>query len=597
MPEQLFNYRKAEIDKEIDRNLEGPQYPEIQGSLWEEIRKRTEVDTEVLEKVDIALAKGKKRQQEDMEWEIKDGIVRYKGRIYIPNSFDLRRRILNMYHRTKITGHSGMFKTLEMVMRQFWWSGMVEWVKGYVRGCNVCQMTKNQTNKKPIPNQPITHEQDAQPFEIVSMDFIGELPKSKGYNALLVVVDQGCTKATVLIPCNTTVTAAETAKLYGEHVWKRFGLPRKIISDRGPQFHATFTRELCKQLGIEQNLSTAYHPQTDGQTERVNQEVEQYLRAFCNHRQNDWADLVMYAEFAHNVRYHSSIKCSPFQALHGYEPRKFDIELTKAEITNNPSVDERLVLMAKVRTEINACSRTAAELSRIKDTRMLPQYKEGDLVWLEGKNIRTTHPTAKLAPKRHGPFKIQQMMGPVTARLELPKQWTIHPVFHISLLTKAQTTPEFGKQYTRPPPDLVEGEEEFEVEAIIDSRIHRRKLQYLVKWKGYPQSDNTWEPVGNVQHAEEAVQSFHQNHPDRPGGVQKRPKTGTARKQYVQLRRSSTHHPRHIPFYRTLCILLSQLSSTTGTYPGYITLPLPPGRHRNIKPANNRVGQQLDDGG
>ena len=120
----------------------------------------------------------------------------------------------------------------------------------------------------------------------------------------MVIVDQGSIKTGVFVPCTTSTGGEEAGALYAVEVFRRFGLPRKIISDRGLQFVSKFTRELCRLLGIEQNISTAYHPQTDGQTERVNQELEQYLRAFCNFQQDNWSSLLPYAEFAHNIRQH-----------------------------------------------------------------------------------------------------------------------------------------------------------------------------------------------------------------------------------------------------------------------------------------------------
>ena len=143
-----------------------------------------------------------------------------------------------------------------------------------------------------------------------------------------------------------------------------------------------------------------------------------------------------------------------------------------------------------------------------------PKYKVGDLVWLEGKNLRTAQPTAKLAPRRHGPFKVVQVMSPVNYRLELPTQWSIHPVFHIDLLTPYRETPMHGANYQRPPPDLVSGEEEYEVEKILDSRLfgRRRRLQYLVKWKGYPDSDNMWVDKDDV-FAEDKVREFKVSNP------------------------------------------------------------------------------------
>jgi hypothetical protein len=151
---------------------------------------------------------------------------------------------------------------------------------------------------------------------------------------------------------------------------------------------------------------------------------------------------------------------------------------------------------------------------RHRDT---PRYQIGDQVWLEGRHLRTNQPTAKLAPKRHGPFKVVQMMSPVNYRLELPMQWSIHDVFHTDLLTPYHETPTHGANYQRPPPDLVEGVEEYEVEKVLDSRRYGRgrKLQYLIAWKGYPDSDNQWVNWDDAEGAQEAIKEFKCSNPDR----------------------------------------------------------------------------------
>src|SRR5713226_408818 len=171
---------------------------------------------------------------------------------------------------------------LEMVKQQYWWPGMQKFAFDYVDGCAVCQSTKNLPNRPSVPLSPISPDDDATPFSWVSLDFIMELPNSKGYDAILVVVYHNVTKATVIIPCKTTITAYKTVVLYLNHVWQHFGLPHKIILNQGTQFTAHFTCALCHLLDINQNLSTAYHPQTNGQTECLNQELEQCLCAFCN---------------------------------------------------------------------------------------------------------------------------------------------------------------------------------------------------------------------------------------------------------------------------------------------------------------------------
>src|SRR5713226_4043865 len=150
-----------------------------------------------------------------------------------------------------------------MVKQQYWWPEMCKFVFDYVDGCAICQSTKNLPNQPSVPLSPISPDDDATPFSWVSLDFITELPNSKGYNAILVVVNHDITKATIIIPCETMITVDQTVVLYLNHVWKCFSLPHKIISDQGTQFTAHFTHALCHLLDINQNPSTVYHPQTD----------------------------------------------------------------------------------------------------------------------------------------------------------------------------------------------------------------------------------------------------------------------------------------------------------------------------------------------
>ena len=144
----------------------------------------------------------------------------------------------------------------------------------------MCQSTKPNTVRPKLPMLPITHEQQQYPFQTIAMDLITNLPVSRGYDSILTIVDQGCTKAAVFLPCHKTINTVGVASLYAQRVFPFYGVPRRIISDRDPRFTAQFVKELCRVLNISQNLSTTYHPQMDGQSERANQRVEQYLRIY-----------------------------------------------------------------------------------------------------------------------------------------------------------------------------------------------------------------------------------------------------------------------------------------------------------------------------
>ena len=195
---------------------------------------------------------------------------------------------------------------------------MTKFVHSYVDRCVICQLTKNLTYKMRLPIQPL--ETTNVPWQFISTDFITDLPKSKGYDSINVVVDQGLFKGIIVTPCKKTITVEETTTPSQNNVFNRHGLLTKIVSDRGPQFVAKFTHEFWKQLGITPTLSTAYHPLTDGETEQVNQEIEQFLRIFCNYHQDNWVDLIPFTEFSHNMQKHSATGRSPFKILYSFNP-------------------------------------------------------------------------------------------------------------------------------------------------------------------------------------------------------------------------------------------------------------------------------------
>ena len=225
------------------------------------------------------LRKGKGKSVRSVEWSESDGLLQFRGKIYIPNDPELRRRITSLHHDTLVAGHAGRWKTLELVSRNYWWPNMSRYIGQYVKTCDLCMRTKVQRRLPVGELQPLPIPETR--WSTISVDFIVELPKSNGYDAIMVAVDS-VSKMVHFIPMTTTVSALGSARLYLRNVWKLHGLPDRVVSDRGPQFVAEFTKELYRLLGIELATSTAYHPQTDGQTERVNQELEQYIRLFVN---------------------------------------------------------------------------------------------------------------------------------------------------------------------------------------------------------------------------------------------------------------------------------------------------------------------------
>jgi hypothetical protein len=211
------------------------------------------------------------------DWKMEDGKLFYQNRCYIPDSEGIRKLIVQEIHDSPMTGHPGRDSTLEMVQRHYWWPRMHHFVNEYVTGCATCQQNKVNTHPTQPPTQPIKSTMK-EPFKLISQDFISGLPKTKrGFDRIMVVVDHGLTKGVIFIPTNKELTALEAAELHFDHTFKRFGLPDDIISDRDPLFVSKTYRSLMKLCGVKQRISTTYHPQTDGETERVNRELETYL--------------------------------------------------------------------------------------------------------------------------------------------------------------------------------------------------------------------------------------------------------------------------------------------------------------------------------
>jgi hypothetical protein len=466
---------------------------------------------------------------------MQDELVLYNGLVYIPQNDLIKSQIVQSCHDSATAGHPGQAKTLELVSRDYYWPRMRQFVNEFISSCDTCcrnktprQQPHGQLHPLPIPPAAWTS---------VSMDFIVELPESKGHDAVYVCVDR-FTKMAHFIPTTTKVTAEETATLYLRHVFKHHGLPLDIVSDRGPQFTSRLMSALLELCDIKGNKSTAFHPQTDGQTERVNQVLEQYLRIFCDYQQDNWSQLLPLGEFAYNNAKHSTTQVSPFFANHGYHPRCTIKVRVPAEEPNsqNPAAEHIVERFKTIHTQLRSDLREAqVKYKKHFDAHVkeLPPFKVGDMVWLSRKNISTTRPSRKLDFRRLGPYKIIKCIGEsqLAFKLELPPTMRIHPVFHGSLLSPYHPNIIPGRTQPPPPPVEIEGQQEYEVEEVLDSKILRNKLKYLVSWVGYGPEDRTWEPAENLQNSDEEVERFHARYPNRSSPADIRP---TRRVQFAR---------------------------------------------------------------
>src|SRR6266581_9554069 len=244
-----------------------------------------------------------------------EGLLRLDNHIYIPNSNDLQLWILHYKHDHPLSGHFGQNWTLELVCHDYTWLGVCTFVKDYMSSCTSCACAKTPRHKPygllkqlPIPECP---------WNSISMDFIEQLPSSSGFTSILVIMDH-LSKQCIFIPTHDTVTLPELAKLFLLNVFSKHGVPSHITSNRGPEFVSHFFRSLGKALDIHLHFTSGYHPEGDGQTERMNQMLEQYLQIYCNHQQDNWSKLLPLAEFAYNNAPNATTGVSPFFANKGY---------------------------------------------------------------------------------------------------------------------------------------------------------------------------------------------------------------------------------------------------------------------------------------
>lgn len=443
-----------------------------------------------------------------------NGFLYRDTRLYIPP--DSRLDILFRCHDCPIGGHFGYSKTYHLATRTYFWPGMAKFVKSYVTSCETCARTKSNRHRpygllQPLPVAP-------GPWTSVTLDFITDLPPSVDpannttFDSILVVVDR-FTKMSHFVPCHKAINAETTATLFLASIFKIHGTPLEIISDRGPQFDSAFWKSLFNSLNVKIKLSTAYHPQTDGQSERTNQTLETYLRCFVTHLQTDWTTWLPLAEFSYNSSLHSATQSSPFMANYGYHPR-----YTPA-FPGPPGVIPPSALAAQLATIQSDCAEHLARArilmaaSANKSRKPPPTLKVGDSVWLLNRNITSSRPSKKLDYRKLGPYPIVRQISAVVFELLLPPTLKLHPVFHVSLLEPyiANTIP--GRYLPPESPVIVDGVPEFEVQAILDSKFHYKKLFYLVQ---FADTEPEWITASNLPHCQTLLDAYHLRYPDRP---------------------------------------------------------------------------------
>ncbi|CCO34817.1 Retrotransposable element Tf2 155 kDa protein type 1 [Rhizoctonia solani AG-1 IB] len=443
------------------------------------------------------------------DYMLQDGLLLYQGRIAFPDKPEIRQKLLSHFHDSPGSGHQGRARTLELISCHYYWPAMKFQVNCYVESCEICQRNKGHVQHFALKLLSVP----AGLWEDVSYDFIVKLPKCRGNDSILVVVD--CfSKMVHFIPCKETATAEEVAKLFLEHVWKLHGTPKQTVLDIGHTFNSRFLRALYKALHIAPSYSTAYHLQSDGQTEIKNQWLEAYLCPFINHRQSDWVDWLPLAEFAHNNTRSKATGKSPFEIVYRHSP----MISPALEPTGSPTADDRAKQLADTIQEVQASIKWAQVRHKQTDKGKLPpEFAPGDTVWLLASKITSQCPNKKLDHKQYGPFSMLERIRFHAYCLALPETMRICDVFHVSLLTAYKSDKEFQHQFTPLPPVITaEGKEEHEVNKFVDWVAEDGIWKYRVRWKGYAPYEDTWEPVKDLQHCEDQLHKFFANYPTAP---------------------------------------------------------------------------------
>ena len=421
----------------------------------------------------------------------------------------LRDTLIALYHDDPLSGHRGARRTALRLRRNFYWHRQGRDVDHFVRTCGECARAKSRTTAPVGLVNPLPV--GGGPFQHISIDWIMPLDPCRltGHDAILVVICD-FSKRVRLIPCRTTVTGQQTAELLRRHVFLQFGFPVSIRSDRDPRLTGRFWTDFAHFSGITSKMTSGGYAASNGLVERTNRIIEEIARCYVDFRQFHLFEVLAEIEFAINDSVSPETGASPFEATLGYSPLR-PVEIASGAYRSSAvqsiaeHFDRICALQSQVRDGlVQAQSAWVFEANKHRRAVPLDQYQPGDWVYVDRRNFTPAAerdgPAHKLRHRFAGPYQIIARVSATSYRVRLPPRSRVHPVFHSSRIKRhspSELYPE--RRGGRADPSIIGEEEVWEVQQILQKRRHRRRLQYLVHWRGFPTSESTWEDASSLR--------------------------------------------------------------------------------------------------
>jgi len=432
-------------------------------------------------------------------YSVQEGILFWKSRIVLPPNHSIVKMVLHEFHDTPLGGHAGVTRTLSRLAAQFYWEGMQKDVKNHVQCCLICQQAKVDNTLPAGLLQPLPIPK--QIWEDVAMDFITALPPSQGFTVIMVVIDR-LSKYAHFATLRSDYNSKQVAEIFVKNIIRLHGFPKTIVSDRDKVFTSQFWQHLFKLSGTTLNLSTAYHPQSDGQSEILNKCLELYLRCFTHGNPKDWVKFLPWVEYWYNTSYHHNSDMTPFKVVYGRDPPT----LIKYSLDSKdpPSIQEQLIMrdlmIEKLKQNLNRAQQYMKKYADQKRRQMELQVGDMVLVKLQPyrQNSVALRKNQKLGLKYFGPFPVIHKVGAVAYKLLLPQEAKIHPVFHISQLKVCKG--DHSKPYI-PLPLSSTAQPAATLSTRTILRGHQQVKQFLIQWEGNDEDHATWEDEALMQQA------------------------------------------------------------------------------------------------